>query len=868
MSNVTLDRVPPQNIDAERAILGALMLPDESSDTIPVAMQILVKGDFYKKSHQDIYAAVISLFEKDINVDLLTVTQELGRQSRLERIGGVPELDAMIESVPTGSNVKHYADMVKELSMKRQLIVASARMYNQAFDDSLEFDQVIGDAEQVVLDIRMAGMQDDHLYQIKSVLTSTSKYVNAIAENPDHMLGIATGFPELDKCIKGIQKSDYTIIAGRPSMGKSMLAQQIAQYAAIHCQEPVCYFSLEMSKDALGIRIMSSLGGVPLERIREGYMTGEDQSAVAMGFSKITDAPMFIDDTPNISIEELRAKCHQVMARQGLGLVIVDYFTLMHSTRKHEGRLAELNYISTQLKGIARSLNVGLILVSQLNRNLESRPINQKRPILSDLRECVTGDTLIQTETGQLVAIQDLDTTSKIATMDQHYKIKWACPSFVKETGQKSVFAVQTRTGRRIRATANHPFLTINGWVQLADLKEGDIVGVARNIEPVQVQDESLEICRFLGYMIGDGSYLKHREISFTNKDIEVIEDVKRIVTDHIGGIAFRTVERNNAYLIGFSKEPHFDLLGGTYRVGYSNRIRKLLQEWGIDEQIGHEKRVPSKMFELNTDCIASFIAGLIVTDGSICYSKSNERWYVKYSSVSRELLEDIQTLLLRFGVVGVIDNGYKSKKATMLLYNIIIYGDSAQMLLSRIARFLRGAKHKKAIVALEYFATRQYSNAQIDRLPLEVTGYVANNKQGLSWSQLGYRCQGKRMCRETAECLGDILDDQWLKDLGQSDILWETVVSIDPAGIEPVYDLSVDGTHNFVANSFIVHNSGCLEQDADLVMFVYRKAYYATDLAEKLDRSTEIIVAKQRNGPLATIDLEFHGEIVSFKSV
>ena len=381
------ERVPPQDIDAERAVLGAMLLSDESKTTIPVVIQTVVATDFYKQAHNEIYTAIVRLFESGDNVDLLTAAKALEKRGSLENVGGVPYLDEMIESVPTGANVKHYAEIVKHESMRRQLIKVTAHGYDRAYDNTLEFDQVIGDVEQGVLDIRLARNQDDHLHQIKQVLISTNKHVQAIAENPDHMLGISTGFHKLDACIKGIQKSDYTIIAGRPSAGKSMLAQQIAQYAAIHCNEPVCYFSLEMSQEALGLRIMSSMGGVPLEHIRGGHMTESEWSAVSLGFSKITDAPIYIDDTPNISIEEVRAKCHQVMSRQGLGLVIVDYFTLMHSQRKHENRLAELNYISTALKGLARSLRVGLIVVCQLNRNLESRTHDQKRPILSDLRD-------------------------------------------------------------------------------------------------------------------------------------------------------------------------------------------------------------------------------------------------------------------------------------------------------------------------------------------------------------------------------------------------------------------------------------------------------------------------------------------------
>lgn len=380
-----LDKVPPQNADYERAILGALMLPDENSDVIPIAMQTLVKDDFYLQAHKDIYEAVITLFEKDINVDLLTVTKELESKNRLKRAGGVPELNTMIDSVPSAANVQYYADEVKELALKRHLIVASAKIYHQAFDDSLDFEQMIGDAEKAICDIR-AGRVEGRASSIRDVFKSTIDRLNLIADNPDGLLGIATGFHDLDSCIQGIQKGALTTIAGRPGMGKSIVAEQIATHAAMHCEETVCFFSLEMPCEVLGMRIVSSISGLPFGRIRRARLSDAEWSKVAGVFSEMDSVPLYIDDTPGITVEVIGTVCRQIMRQYGLGVVVVDYFQLVERRSKEENRLAELEAISQAMQRLARTLDVAVVLVAQLNRNVESRP--EKRPILSDIKSC------------------------------------------------------------------------------------------------------------------------------------------------------------------------------------------------------------------------------------------------------------------------------------------------------------------------------------------------------------------------------------------------------------------------------------------------------------------------------------------------
>ena len=379
-----LDRVPPQNVDYERAILGALMLADESGEAIPAVMQILVKDDFYKQGHKDIYDVVIALFERGDPVDLLTVTQELEKKNRLKRVGGVPYVNEMIDSVPSAANVEYYASEVKALALRRNLILMSAKIYNQAFDDSLEFGEVIADASKAMLVLEMGNAKQDSVVSMHTVINRTIKRVSDIASNPDHLLGLPTGFKVLDQKTYGLQRGSFTIIAGRPGMGKTIAVQQIAENIGVKHNKPVCWFSLEMSVEELGMRIMASASSIPLARIRGGAMNSEDFGRAASNLNEYMNAPIFIDDTPGITVGEIATKCKS-MARDGLDLVIVDYFQLVQAKGKHEDERRRLNYIAEQLKNLARLLDIAVIAVSQLSRSCEGRP--DKRPQLSDLRE-------------------------------------------------------------------------------------------------------------------------------------------------------------------------------------------------------------------------------------------------------------------------------------------------------------------------------------------------------------------------------------------------------------------------------------------------------------------------------------------------
>jgi replicative DNA helicase len=388
MNSIRFERVPPQNVDAERAVLGAMLLPDGGREAIPKVIEVLGDdpyGDiFYKEAHQKIYNAILNLFEKNQPVDLVTATRELEQIGDLEKVGDVAYLDEMMDSVPTAANVEYYARIVKDESLRRRLIRASVQIYNDSFDNSEDIDVLLDNAERSVLDVRQGNVLRGFI-QVKKTLRDTINTIQDLFNRKEHVIGTPSGFTELDSKTSGFQLSDLIIVAGRPGMGKSMFVQNIAQHVAGEYKIPVGLFSLEMSYQQLVLRMLSAEANVDFQSIRTGWLKETDWPKITIAAGILSESPIFIDDTPGISIMELRAKTRRLKAEHNVGLIIIDYLQLMQSRGRSENRQQEISDISRSLKGLARELSIPVIACSQLSRAPESRP--DKHPQLSDLRE-------------------------------------------------------------------------------------------------------------------------------------------------------------------------------------------------------------------------------------------------------------------------------------------------------------------------------------------------------------------------------------------------------------------------------------------------------------------------------------------------
>ncbi|AEF95536.1 replicative DNA helicase [Desulfotomaculum nigrificans CO-1-SRB] len=376
-----LDRVPPQNIDAEQSVLGAMLLEREA---IFKVMEFLKPDDFYKESHRIIYEAILELAESGSPVDLITVTDLLRDKGDLEKVGGITYVATLANLVPTAANAEYYARIVEEKALTRALISVSTRIASRGYEGVESPEELLDEAERSILELSQR-RSTTTFTPIKDILVDTFENLEQVYNNRGKINGVPTGFIELDHMTNGFQKGDLIILAARPSMGKTALAILIGQYAALKHKIPVAIFSLEMSKEQLVQRMLCSEAMVDAHKVRTGNLSDEDWSKLSEAARHLSRAPIYLDDTGAATVREMRSKARRLKAEKGLGLIIIDYLQLMSGGKRIENRQQEIADISRKLKGLAKELGVPVLALSQLSRAVESR--TDKRPMMSDLRE-------------------------------------------------------------------------------------------------------------------------------------------------------------------------------------------------------------------------------------------------------------------------------------------------------------------------------------------------------------------------------------------------------------------------------------------------------------------------------------------------
>jgi replicative DNA helicase len=388
MANGISDRrLPPQSIEAEEAVLGGILLDNRALDR---ALELILPDDFYRESHRRIFRAMIDLDERREPADVITLCECLRTRGDLEAAGGVSAIAELAERAATAANVAYYAKIVKEKSILRSLVEAATDVAVRATEGTGDVDQFLEDAEKAVFAISERKIKRA-FFKVEDIIAQSLDTIQSLFERPELVTGVPTGFIDLDRMTAGLQPADLVIIAGRPSMGKSALATNIAQYCAAHHGKAVALFSLEMSKEQLVLRMLCGEARVDGARVRSGYMSERDLTRLAMAAQRLADLEIYIDDTPALSILELRSKTRRLMrelgrdAKKPFGLVVVDYLQLMRAHREVDSREQEISAISRSLKALAKELDVPVIALSQLNRQVEQRA--DKRPAMADLRE-------------------------------------------------------------------------------------------------------------------------------------------------------------------------------------------------------------------------------------------------------------------------------------------------------------------------------------------------------------------------------------------------------------------------------------------------------------------------------------------------
>jgi replicative DNA helicase len=381
LERVRPNRIPPHNLDAEQSVLGATL---ESKEAIANVIEILHAEDFYKPAHSEIYETVLTLYGRGEAVDAITVADELGRRGMLDQIGGKSYISGLLDAYPTASSAAHYARIVEEHSLLRQLVDAGNQIQEIGFATPEDVSEAIDESEEIIYNVGDKRLRDD-IIPVKPLLSEAMIQIEKLYERGENVTGVASGFTDLDEMTAGFQPANMIIVAARPSQGKSALLSDFALNAAMRQQIPVVMFSLEMSKLELVQRFLASEAKVDSQRLRKGTLQDQDWSRLSSALGRLAEAPIFIDDSANIHLMEMRAKCRRLKAKHGLGLVIIDYLQLMQSPRKSENRQQEVSEISRSLKILAKELELPVICASQLNRGVEYR--SDKRPLLGDLRE-------------------------------------------------------------------------------------------------------------------------------------------------------------------------------------------------------------------------------------------------------------------------------------------------------------------------------------------------------------------------------------------------------------------------------------------------------------------------------------------------
>ncbi|MCL5998362.1 MAG: replicative DNA helicase [Chloroflexi bacterium] len=863
------DVLPPHSVEAEEAVLGSLLIDPAAAPRVAV---FLNAEDFYIVKNGWIYQAIMAIGEK---ADLLTVSAELARQNLFEEVGGDSYLAQLTTSVPTALNIEAYAHLVENYALRRRMINAASDVAKLAYDEILPIDQVIEKSEAAIFgvsDKRSSGQ----MAPIRKVVDEFFERIEYLHEHKDEPLGIPTGYPDLDKLTGGLQKGDLIIIAARPGVGKTSLMNCIGYHAAFRHRQRVAIFTLEMSNEQLVQRFAASETGIDSQRLRIGDLRDEEWGSLTKVCMQMADLYIFLDDAPSLTPLDLRVKSRRIYQEYGLDLIIVDYLQLMQgeSGGRSDNRVQEISYISRALKGIARELKVPLIAGSQLSRLVEQR--SDKRPMLSDLREsgCLAGDTLVTlADTGQRVPIRNLAGKAHFdiwALSESTLKIERAQVSRVFSTGVKPVYRLTTRLGRSIEATGNHKFLTFDGWKRLDELMPGERIALPRALGCSSTQTMSDSELALLGHLIGDGCTLPTHAIQYTTKDRDIADIVAGLARDLFGDeISPRIQNEHQWYQVYLSSNRLH-----THNV--HSAVTDWLQGMGIWGKRSYEKFVPEKVFQQPREAIALFLRHLWATDGCIHLTKAGTRYYptLYYASSSERLAQDVLTLLLRIGINARLSKILQTGKGRDQ-YHVTVSGKPD------IDRFIHtvgavGSQKLLQLSSITHHIADMPANTNRDIIPSavwrryavpamqthEIPGRVMQANLGNAYCGTGlYR---QNLSRERASRLAQAVRSAEIARLAESDIYWDEIALIIEKGPTEVYDMTVPGPHNFVANDIVVHNS--IEQDSDIVMFIYRDEVYNPDTEFK--NIAEITVAKNRNGPTGKANLFFDKHLTSFKNL
>jgi len=774
-------RVPPHNLDAEKSVLGGVLLRNEALNLI----EWLAPEDFYDPKHREIFASMKVLEAKSRPIDPVTLEDQLSQAGKLHAVGGITYVSELLTLVPTADNIGTYAEIVRDKRLARRLIEVSSEISAKGFAEYGEVKDYLEEAERTIFEVTQKHQRGGP-QPIKKVLQDVFNSFDKRFSAHGGVTGVPTGFMDVDQLTAGLQPSDLVILAARPSMGKTSLAMSIAQNAALGANYPVIVFSLEMSAMQLAERMLCSEARIDSSMLRRGQLQRQDMSNLTIAADAISKAPMLIDDTPAPTVNELRARCRRWRSNsqifggdRAMGLIIVDYLQLMkgQSSQRNANREQEISEISRGLKALAKEVSCPVVALSQLSRKCEER--TDKRPMLSDLRECVTGDTLVVLADGRRQPIRELVGQRPRVLAVSEGRVVAAESDAIWSVGVRPIYAIHLASGRTLRATGRHRLLGPasegaegeGGWRRVEDLQPGDRLALAR--------------------------HLPEAEGALEWPDARV-----RLLGQLLGGAPAR-VERG---------------------------LRPWLRELGLYGRRPHERRVPPEAFRLTSRQIALLVRELWTAGAS-----ARPGHGVGFSTPSPTLAADLCALLLRLGVVA---RGHRLTHGRRLRpTHLVLISDPAEQ--RRFKELVAGPAPRPLHPAVRF-------------------------SRALA---LGSRLVAP--ARALAPRALDLVPARSFLPYAEGDVTYDRIVSIEPAGEEEVFDLTVPGPASWLADGIVSHNSGAIEQDADVIMFIYREEVYAKEKTpDDLRGVAEVIIGKQRNGPIDTVRLAFLGKYTRFDNL
>jgi replicative DNA helicase len=850
-------KIPPQAIELEEAVLGALMLEKDAFEQV---FDILKPESFYKETNIKVFQAIQSLANKKEPIDILTVTKELKKLGSLDEAGGILRITQLTNGVASAANIVTHSRVVAEMHLKRELIKLASLLLSEAYDETTDCFEIIENTFKEVDGLRNFGNESEDV-PFSYMLDERVKEKEEMFKNGVKFTGITTGNKELDKVLGGFVNSNLIIVAARPAMGKSVKALNYARVAAEYTEKPVLVFSLEMSSQELIDRFIVEEAKIPLHLYRANEFQNYDMDKIRYARNILKALPIQIYDEPNIGVSFVRKKAKKAIKNFGsLGMIVIDYVQLMQGEQKKGGtREQELSSITRGLKGLAKELNVPVIALAQVGRSAEHK--SDKRPDLSDLRECLSvstsyiyGEKNIQRNSNSLINLVSLN-KNKIQ-MNESINIP-------KESN--IVYRVKTSTGRFVDATLEHPILTSSGFKKVKDLSKTDSLAVAVDFCE---GGEYIEESRFVGWMLGNGSFTGYSSPSFIISDETVANDF----------IAF--VEKR------FSMTPRYKKhwCGSVFQYEMTNPnghnvVREWLKNHDMHGKRSWEKYIPDWFMEkADKRSICELMQGLFETDGSAYIVKGKNS--LSYSSTSEKMINQISYLLAKIGIVSFVSATKKNGKAKHICYKLLINNaENLKLFLSMIA--IRG---RKGEVCKRFELDKRVSYTS-NRISFDSCNEIKNWLEDNGYSKHLIQTHGGRRATKTKvlEISNNIKDERFNRKFSlimSENIYWDTVVSIEEIGEVAVFDRSVENAHNFVVNGIIVHNSGAIENDADVVMFIYRPSYYfdwgqhpddiysQNNITEtEYNERAEILVAKNRNGiPSKRVMEKFYGQYSTFK--